>query len=154
MRQGLTPDQELERLLTAGSALAADQLNAGLRVTWSPLRAPQRTHSVTALVALFRRAGYVSDVLPEPSEAVMVYRGELVGDDDPGISWTADLAIARRYAQGYATVGDTRVMQATAPPVAILARFRQDAEVVVAPELLSDAELLGYIPHFQLPLVR
>lgn len=67
---------------------------------------------------------------------------------------TADLAIARRYAQGYATVGDTRVMQATAPPVAILARFRQDAEVVVAPELLSDAELLGYIPHFQLPLVR
>jgi hypothetical protein len=84
----------------------------------------------------------------------LVYRGELAATGDPGISWTTDPGVARRYAQGYATVGDTRVMRATASPTAILARFRHDAEVVVAPELLTDVECLGFIPRFQLPLLR
>jgi hypothetical protein len=84
----------------------------------------------------------------------LVYRGELTATGDPGISWTTDPQIARRYAQGYATVGDTGVMRAAAPPAAVLARFQHDAEVVVAPELLTDAGCLGIIPHFQLPLLR
>jgi hypothetical protein len=37
-----TPDQELERLLRAGSVLPVAELNASLRVTWPNLRAPQR----------------------------------------------------------------------------------------------------------------
>lgn len=148
------PDQELERLLRMGSALPVAELSATLRVIWPNLRAPQRTKPGSELVALFRRAGYVSDGPPDPAEPVTVYRGELVGRSDPGISWTADLQIARRYAQGYATLGHTRVMLAIAPPAAILARFQHDAEVVVAPELLTGAACLGYIPHFRLPLSR
>ncbi len=49
------------------------------------------------------------------------------------------------------TVGDTRVLQATAPPMAVLARFAQEAEVVVAPHLLRDITELGSIKHFVLP---
>jgi hypothetical protein len=60
-------------------------------------------------------------------------------------------SLARRYAQGYATAGRTEVVQAIAPPAAILARFAQDTEVVVAPELLNNVENIGYIPHFTLP---
>lgn len=149
-----TPDQELARLLRTGSVLPAGELNGSLCLIWPGLRAPQRTHLASELIALFRRAGYVSDGLPEPAQDLLVYRGELAGTGDPGISWTADPQIARRYAQGYATVGDTRVMRATAPPGAILARFQHDAEVVVVPELLMDAECLGSIPRFQLPQLR
>jgi hypothetical protein len=149
-----TPDQEFARLMRTGSVLPVAELNARLRLIWPGLRAPQRCHPASDLIVLFRRAGYVCDGLPEPTQALLVYRGELTGTGDPGISWTTDLQIARRYAQGYATVGDTRVMQAAAPPAAILARFQHDAEVVVEPALLVDAECLGFIPHFQLPVLR
>ena len=149
-----TPDQELARLLRAGPVLPAGELNGSLCLIWPGLRAPQQTHLAADLVALFRRAGYVSDGPPEPAQALLVYRGELAATDGPGISWTTNPQVARRYAQGYATVSDTRVMRATAPPAAILARFQHDAEVVVAPELLADAECLGIIPHFQFPLLR
>ena len=149
-----TPDQELEWLLSASSVVPVAKLNASLGVVWPNLRAPQRTHTEADLIALFRRTGYVSDGPPKPTEALTVYRGELAGERDPGISWTVELQIARRYAQGYATVGDTRVMQATAPPAAVLARFHHDDEVVVAPELLTDAMCLGYIRYLKLPLPR
>ncbi len=149
-----TPEQDFARLLRTGSVLSAAELNASLRLIWPSLRAPQRTYPASDLVALFRRAGYVSDGLPEPAQALLVYRGELTGNADPGISWTTDPQIARRYAQGYATVGDTRVMRAAAPRDTILARFQHDAEVVLVPELLMDAECLGFIPHFQLPALR
>jgi hypothetical protein len=81
----------------------------------------------------------------------MVYRGELVDAGEQGISWTADIEIATRYARGYATVGHTRVIQADASPAAVLARFTPDTEVVVAPELLTGAEAVGYVHHFTLP---
>lgn len=57
-------------------------------------------------MALFQRAGYVSDGLTKPGSALTIYRGELVSIREPGIAWTADLQIARQYAQGYATAGD------------------------------------------------
>lgn len=149
-----SPDQEFTRLLRTGCALPAAELNASLRLVWPRLRAPQRTHPASDLVTLFRRAGYVSDGLPQPAQAVPVYRGELTGNAEPGISWTTEAQIARRYAQGYATAGDTRIIRATAPPAAILARFIDDAEVVVVPGLLMDAECLGFVPHFQLSALR
>jgi hypothetical protein len=66
-----------------------------------------------------------------------VYRGELVQAHKPGISWTTDFQVAKRYARNYATVGHTQVIQAVAPPAAVLGRFARDAEVVVAPEFIS-----------------
>jgi hypothetical protein len=40
------------------------------------------------------------------------------------------------------------VLQATAPPVAVLARFAAEDEVVVQPDLLIDIVNLGGFPHF------
>ena len=145
-----TPEQILAELLESGPRRLAPEVNAVLRSVWPKLRAPQRNHACAELIALFRRAGYVSDGIPQPEEEITVYRGELVDTHAPGISWTTDFETAKRYAQGYATVGHTQVMQAIASPVAVLGRFVLDAEVVVAPELLNCAERLGYVHHFTL----
>jgi hypothetical protein len=149
-----TPDETLKELLSSGSQLPPSELNARLRLLWPLLHGPQRNHDATALVALLRHAGYVSDGLPFPNGDLTVYRGELVSSREPGISWTTDAEVAKQYARGYATAGNTRVLQATAQSAAILARFNQEAEVVVAPELLSSLENLGGFPHFKLPLLR
>jgi hypothetical protein len=146
-----TLEQALAELLENGSRRRAPEVNAILRSIWPELRAPQRSHHGLELVTLFRRAGYVSDGIPQPDSTITVYRGELVGGREPGISWTADIEIATRYARGYATVGHTRVVRADAPPAAVLARFTPDAEVVVAPELLTGVETAGYVHHFTLP---
>jgi hypothetical protein len=126
-------------------------VNATLQAIWPYLCAPQRNHLGADLVALFQQAGYVSDGIPQPGTGLAIYRGELVSAHEPGVSWTADFQVARKYAQGYATTGDTRVIKATAPPRAILARFTHEEEVVVDPSVLTDIKELGRIPHFRLP---
>ncbi len=147
----MTPEQSLAELLEAGSQRPAPEVNAILRSIWPQLHAPQRSHAGTDLVALFRRAGYVSDGIPQPNTEITVYRGQLVNTQEPGISWTANLETAKRYARGYATAGHAQVVQAIASPAAVLGRFAPDAEVVVASELLRSVETVGYIPHFTLP---
>ena len=146
----MTPEEMLVELLNSPPR-SASETNATLQAIWPHLRAPQRNHHGTELVALFQQAGYVSDGIPQPNADLTVYRGELVSAHESGISWTADLQAAKRYAQGYATVGDTRVVQATAPPVTVLARFTQEAEVVIAPHVLKNIKELDRIPHFKLP---
>ena len=145
------PQEALVELLHSGSQLPPSELNATLRTIWPQLRAPQRSHDGAALVALFRRAGYVSDGIPQPNTELTVYRGELVNSHESGISWTTDAQVATQYARGYSTVGNTQVVQAVAPPVAVLARFSQEAEAVVDPSLLKEHKKLGYIPHCVLP---
>jgi hypothetical protein len=147
----MTPEEMLVGLLMQSEPRPAAEVSASLQAIWPRLHAPQRSHRGTELVALFHRAGYVSDGVPRPSSALIVYRGELVGVHEPGISWTADFQIAKQYAQGYAAVADTRVIQATASPEAVLARFTQEVEVVVAPHLLKDVTELGRMQHFTLP---
>jgi hypothetical protein len=147
----MTPEQTLAELLEDGSYYSATEANATLRAIWAQLHAPQRRHSAAELVTLFRRAGYVSDGILSPSSAVTIYRGELLRSAEAGISWTADPQIARKYAQGYATVGATRFVRAIAPPEAVLARFNQEEEVVVDPDLLRNVEELGRLPYFVLP---
>jgi len=147
----VTPAQILAELLEAGSQQSALQVNTVLQSIWPELHAPQRSHRGTELVALFQRAGYVSDSIPQPDTEITVYRGQLVNVHEPGISWTTDFQVAKRYAQGYATVGDAQVAQAIAPPAAVLGRFAPDAEVVVIPALLRSVETVGYIPQFTLP---
>lgn len=148
-----TPDEVLAELVDIGSRLPLPELNARLSHLWPLLHAPQRNHDGASLVGLFQRAGYVSDGLARPNGDLTVYRGELVGSREPGISWTTNVEVAKQYARGYATAGNTRVLQATAQPAAILARFNQEAEVVVAPDLLISLENLGGYPYFRLPLL-
>jgi hypothetical protein len=65
----------------------------------------------------------------------------------PGTLRTADLQIAGQYAQGQATTGAARVIQATAPLEAVLAPFNRESEVAVAPHLLTDRDELGRFQH-------
>jgi hypothetical protein len=103
-------------------------------------------------VELFKRAGYVTDGVPVPAASLTVYRGEPVSAQSMGISWTTDQQIAMTYAQGYSTASAVRVVQATAPPGCVLARFTYEDEVVVEPGLVTDVAVQGYLPHFKLTL--
>jgi hypothetical protein len=147
----MTPEQSLAELLRGDPRRDAPEMNAILRSIWSQLHAPQHSHAAIELVALFQRAGYVSDGIPQPDTEIVVYRGELISTHEPGISWTTDFQIAKRYARNYATVGTTQVLQGTAPPAAVLAQFAREAEVVVVPALIRDTKSLGYVPHLTLP---
>lgn len=149
--RSMTSEEMLTELLRDDSQHAVAATNAILQAIWPFLHAPQHRHSAAELVALFQRAGYVSDGFPQPSSALTIYRGELMSIHEPGISWTTDLQIAKQYAQGYVTTGHARVIQATALPEAVLARFHRESEVVVAPHLLRNRKELGGFQHFALP---
>jgi len=61
--------------------------------------------------------------------------------------------VADTYAKGYSTVGNAQVLRAVAPTAAaVLAQFTFEGEAVAEPELLTDVEVLGYRPHFKLPM--
>jgi hypothetical protein len=118
---------------------------------WPHLHAPLRQHGTAALVAMFRHAGCVTDGTPMAHADLVVCRGEPADLAGPGIAWSANLHVAAGYARGYSTAGPTRVLQATAPPLAILARFTSEDEVVVQPDLLADVKNIAGFPHFTLP---
>jgi hypothetical protein len=147
----MTPEETLAELLKDDPQHLVAEANVILQAIWPLLHAPQRRHSTAELVALFQRAGHVSDGFPRPSSALTIYRGELVSSHEPGISWTASLKIAKQYAQGYATTDDVRVIKATAPPQAVLAQFHRESEVVVTPHMLMNREELGVFRRFVLP---
>jgi hypothetical protein len=146
----LTPNESLAYLLNSGSQLPCHQLNATLQDIWPRLHGPLHHYEPASLVDLFKRAGYVTDGVPSPTTSLTVYRGEPMSTETTGISWTSDRQAAMRYAQGYSTISAVRVVQATAPPACVLARFTYEDEIVVEPGLLRDVEVLGYLPHFKL----
>jgi hypothetical protein len=148
------PRESLAHLLSSDAQLPPHQLNAALQEIWPRLHGPLHQHDPVALVELFKRAGYVTDGVPSPTASLTVYRGELVSAQSPGISWTTHRQTAMTYAQGYSTVGAVRIVQAMAPPGCVLARFTYEDEVVVDPDLLTDVEALGYLPHFKLTMSR
>ena len=138
-------------LMTHGLSRQQADVNTALRQTWPELHGPRRHWDTARLVALFRHAGYVSDGPLRPHAGLMVYRGELAGSPDPGISWSTDKAVAVKFAQGWASAGLTVVWQAVAPPDSVLARFGLEDEVVVQPDLLADVASLGGFEHFTWP---
>jgi hypothetical protein len=140
----------LAELVNGGLELDPRELNGKLQTVWPLMHGPLFRHNTSTLLALFKRAGYVSDCVAYPADHLIVYRGEPVACGQPGISWTTDFQVARRYAQGYSTMGKVQVLQATAPPMSVLARFKHEDEVVVEPDLLEDIEVKGYLPHFKL----
>ena len=149
-----TPSETLADLVSGGLQLDPRELNAMLQDSWPLMHGPLYRYDTATLLALFRRAGYVSDGVACPSAELTVYRGELVASEQRGISWTTDFQIADTYAKGYSTEGNAQVLQAAAPVAAVLAQFTFEGEVVVEPELLTDVEVLGYRPHFKLPMPR
>jgi hypothetical protein len=147
----LPPADVLAELLGARQSPRPEQARVVLAEIWPKLHAPLRHHGSAALVALFRRAGYLTDYAPIPDTDLVIYRGERANLGSPGIAWSADQAVAIDYARRYSTVGQTRVVQATAPPSAVLARFADEDEVVVQPDLLVNVVSIGSFPHFTVP---
>jgi transposase InsO family protein len=148
----LTPAQVLAELVSASQSSPPEEVRAVLADIWPRLHAPLRHYGTPALVALFRRAGYLTENAPMPGTGLVIYRGEPAYVSSPGIAWSADHAVAADYARRYSTAGPTRVLRATAPPSAVLARFaHNDDEVVVQPDLLKDVGNIASLPHFTLP---
>jgi hypothetical protein len=146
-----TPAEVLTEYLCARPSLPADEVRVVLAEIWPRLHAPLRHHDTSDLVALFRRVGYVTDDAPAPPTDLVIYRGEPADLGDPGVAWSADQTVAVDYARRYSTLGPAHVLRATAPPTAVLARFVDENEVVVQPDLLKDVINIGGFPHFALP---
>jgi hypothetical protein len=70
-------------------------------VAWSICEHPEGSLEQDVWDELFRAAGYTNDGRPAatPTEPVTVYRG-CAPDGWEGMSWTSDLAVARRFAHG------------------------------------------------------
>lgn len=147
-----TPAETLGDLISRESPHDPGELNSTLKTVWPLLHGPLYRHDATVLMALFKRAGYVSDSVAYPDADLTVYRGEPVSSEQHGISWTTDSQVAWKYARDYSTIGKVQVLQAVAPVEAILAQFTYEDEVVVEPNLLKEVKSLGYMPQFKLPL--
>jgi hypothetical protein len=147
-----TPREELAELLNgSGLRLAPDVLNSRLQAIWPELRGGQlHGYDQAALIALFQRAGYVSDGPTYPDADLTVYRGEPATATGRGISWSLSLEVATTYARGNAIDGTTYVWRASAPPAGVLAQFVQDAEVVLEPDQLTAPEVVGHFPRLTL----
>jgi hypothetical protein len=120
-----------------------------------PLVAPEQRHQLLAewwvmcdgnlwryrdlVVLMFRQVGYIGDPLPQ-QDPVRLYRGINRYRWARGVSWTADMKVARFFADGR-RVGEScngYVYMADVPREAILGRFteRNEDEYVVDPALL------------------
>lgn len=68
---------------------------------WSASEYPERSMERCLWVKFFRSAGYTHDgqLVGPPTEPITVYRG-CTPEGRKGMSWTSDLAIARRFAHG------------------------------------------------------
>ena len=95
-----TPSETLADLVSGGLQLDSQELNTMLRDSWPLMHGPLYRYDTATLLALFRRAGYVSDGVAYPSAELTVYRGELVASEQRGISWTTDLQMARYVRKG------------------------------------------------------
>jgi hypothetical protein len=125
-----------------------DELRDILRDHWPRCDAPG---SVTdELLALFRRAGYVSDTSQRLTGEVAIYRGTLGEDPREGLSWTLSEEQARwfasRGARGVPRDRSTQtVWRATVDASQILGYFveRGEDELIVAPESIRDLTRLS-----------
>src|SRR5215470_9208330 len=104
--------RRLDDLLNSYSSLVPSELSGRLREIWPQLHGPLHHYEASAITALFRRAGFVSDGIPYPDGNLTIYRGEPACAKEPGISWSNSRNVATKYARDYRTIADTRVMRA------------------------------------------
>ena len=146
------PEERLSFLLsTPTNELPRTLVNRVLKEIWPGLRGPLHRYERARLLALFARAGFVSDGLAVPSSSLVLYRGALSDLGEVGISWTTDQEIGLWYANGYRTVGETTCWKARAAPEAVLAMFVSEQEVVVNPDLLSEMRPIRRFDYFPPP---
>jgi hypothetical protein len=133
--------------LDAEYGIPDNELRDILREHWTRCDAPGDT--VEALLALFQRAGYVSDTDDRLIGKLTIYRGTFGNDPSQGLSWTLDKGkagwFASRGARGVPRDRSAQtVWRATVDASAILGYFveRDEAEVIVAPKALRNVTLV------------
>lgn len=143
MAKPLEYEYELEELGGIWATLEPADLRDRLRRIWPNLIAPYKRELRAGIVPMFRRAGYVSDGPPTPLAELVVFRGELAGQVDHGISWTTDRATATVSAGRWSTAtGAVVVLKARAPFGSVLAQFTANNEAVVDTTLLLEVQPL------------
>jgi len=147
---GQNADERLRLLVAGWHDQAPGEVAAELAQVWPLAHAPLHYFDSADLVSMFKWSGYLTDHAPRPEATIEVHRGELASSR-PGMSWTADEAVARRYARDYRTVGPTRCLRAAIPPQTILARFAVEDEVVVDPGELTDVTVVGSFDQWEPP---
>jgi hypothetical protein len=129
--------------LDAEYGIPDDKLRDILREHWTRCDAPGDTTEY--LLALFQRAGYVSDTDDRLTGELTIYRGTFGDDPSRGLSWTLDESKARwfasRGARGVPRDRSTQtVWRATVDAADLLGYFtgRDEDEVVVDPACLRE----------------
>lgn len=116
--------------------LTAEAASAHVASVWSSAEFPDRNIPHETWRELFALAGYTVDGKPadRPTEALRLYRGaaDICRDN---WSWTDDLAVAQKFADGLAHRTPGKVWTAVVPPERLLARIhefgRHESEYVV-----------------------
>jgi hypothetical protein len=129
--------QGLLELDTTYGPLSVDELRAVLSEHWPRTDAPG--DAVPELLALFRRAGYVSDTERRLEGELTVYRGTFGDEPQLGISWSLSEEKATWFARRLGLKG-AATWRGKVDASQILGYFveRNEYEVVVDPASLRD----------------
>jgi hypothetical protein len=137
---GVRTETGAELLRRFEECRTSDRLNAALRVAWPACNAPVSHLAVETWVALFRRAGFVTDGPPLPTEDVTIFRGaKHPWSEGRGLSFSFDQGWARVFATRGGYEGPVALYRAVASPLAVLGRFvgsTFEDEVVVDPDMI------------------
>lgn len=130
-----------ERDQILSEALDLHDSGTALLKTWMTAEWPERALGSTEWVRLFRETGFVAlPALDRPSRALRLFRGSSAANWR-GMAWTADLAVARLFAERWIQSGvEAHVYVATVEPAGVLARLGAggEDEVIVDPGYLPD----------------
>jgi hypothetical protein len=102
---------------------------------------------------MLREAGYLSDeegALP-PASPLVVFRGQPAVQNPPGLSWSTNQRVAHRYGRDWSTKDVAVTLRATAPVIAVLARFSREDEVVVDSAEVINVQATVRWPHYTDP---
>lgn len=137
--RGLSGGECFQRVMALGLGLPPDALNRMLEMYWSLTESPS-AYGTGRLVALFERAGFVTDApdVPPPLEPMTVFRGVPATGKARGLSWTPDEHKGGWFARRGSILVPGIVYAAEIDPQHVLGIFheRGEAEVVVNPRRL------------------
>jgi hypothetical protein len=83
----MTAAEVLAELAVNGLQLPPAELRAKLMMIWPLQHGPLHHYRAATLIALFKRAGYVSDGPLYPDESLIIYRGQIAGAASIATLW-------------------------------------------------------------------
>jgi hypothetical protein len=153
VEQPIHTEIELKTWIETLWLLSVTDRKLALLENWTELHGPLHFIEATEFTDLFRSVGVVRNDESLSLSPTAIFRGAPSLGGASGISWSATESVARQYAKDYRTVSETTLWKATCPPGAVLARFKQDDEVVVDPNLLSEITPIELYPIFTMPVL-